>query len=253
MPKLNLKLVNKYQIVPKVYFLTFLSNTKTQYIPGQFFSLEVETKNFRPYSVCYVSNKAPHFFQQTKSLLDLDEGEYISFMISTKPGGTASQYFENVQTDTEINAIGPSGRFSLHINDKPKVFIATGTGLAPFLPMIHEILAKNSLAKIDLFFGCWKYTDNFAPKFFVDVTDHTKYPNLRIFTVAEDLENQQETQTLLGGRVTTVVPDIIKDFTHTDFYLCGHPAMVTDMGAVLVSNGGIEGENVFMEKFGTVK
>ena len=170
-------------------------------------------------------------------------------MISTKPGGTASVFFDEITVGTKLNAIGPSGRFALVNNDKPKVFVATGTGLAPFISMVHTIIKTNPEAKLDVFFGCWDLSGNFVNRFYNDIVNTT--PNLRIFTVAEDLKGEPETETTKGGRVTTVIPEVISDFNGTDFYLCGHPAMVAAMEEVLRQNGAGD-SNIIMEKFGTI-
>ena len=41
----------------------------------------------------------------------------------------------------ELNIIGPLGTFYLRADERPLLFLAGGTGLAPFLSML-EVLAK---------------------------------------------------------------------------------------------------------------
>jgi len=252
MPKMNFKLVFQTQLIPKVHFITFQTDSEIIFSPGQFFSIEVAPKVFRSYSTVEVSKQPPIFFSESQKLTVLEKGNYVSFMISTKPGGTASNFFETkVNEEISLEAVGPAGRFGMVSNPQGKVFICTGTGLAPFVPMIEGLLAENPDTKIQLFFGCWKLSDNFVSQFFQKFEDRIKYPNFKIITVAEDLEGQQENENLRSGRVTTVIPEILKDFVTNDFYLCGHPAMVADMESVL-KNSGVT-ENIHLEKFGVVK
>lgn len=258
MPKLPLKLVHKEQIIPKVYFLAFTSQVDLGYTAGQFFSIEIEPKVYRSYSVCYVGKKAPNFYKVGNDLPDLEVGEYICFMISTKPGGTASNFFENVQTGIELTGVGPAGTFRLKDNSMDKVFVATGTGLAPFIPMISNLLEANPATKIDLFFGSWTLADSFAVNFFYkylgnsdfpNTVANPNYPNFKIYHVAEDMQGNPETETIFGGRVTTVIPKVIEDLNSKEYYLCGHPAMVGAMEEVLL-NEGVDAEKIVMEKFG---
>lgn len=248
MPKINFKLVCKKQLIPKVYFLVFQSKSKVEALSGQFFSLEVGSKIFRSYSTVYADQKSPNFFEETQILPNLDDNSsYVCFMISTKPGGVASEYFEKIEVSQELMAIGPNGKFKLAENQNPKVFIATGTGLAPFVGMISDILEKDKNAKIKLFFGVWTKNDSFVKEFF-KTYPKSQYPSLEIYNIIDNSEGANLDEYNISGRVTTAIPEIVKDFKNTDFYLCGHPMMVTDMAKVLENLGAKE--NIYMEKFG---
>ncbi len=248
MPRSQFQLVSKINLIPKTYFLTFKTSGDLNFRPGQFFSLEVEPKQFRAYSTVHFDFRPPSYFPETESLNKLSQESYISFMISTKPGGKASEYFDNIKLGDELPALGPSGKFSLVKNDKPKVFVATGTGLAPFVGMIEELLEENPESQIKLFFGVWNKESDFAKKFFKKYHQNHNYPNFQIYTVIDDFKEEDLSETNLGGRVTDKIPEVINDLVKYDFYLCGHPAMVSAMNEVLV-NKGCEG-NIYMEKFG---
>ena len=258
MPKLSLTLAAKTQLIPKVYFLAFKVEVELGYKPGQFFSLEIEPKVYRPYSVCYVGKTAPNFYKVSQDLPNLETGEYICFMISTKPGGAASNYFENVQLQTTITGVGPAGDFKLQETPRDKVFVATGTGLAPFIPMISTLLEQNPETKIDLFFGSWTISDSFAANFFYKYLDNDnfpnslynpKYPNFKIYFVAEDMQGNPESDSIFEGRVTTVIPKVLSDLATKEYYLCGHPAMVGAVEEVLLGQN-VEPKNIVSEKFG---
>ena len=251
MPKQQFKLVYNKELIPKVHFFTFQTDIETNFVPGQFFSLEVAPKVNRSYSTVQCGKIAPNYFDE--GLPNLEVGEYASFMISTKPGGDASKFFEEIELGTSLQAVGPAGQFKLHLNDQAKVFIATGTGLAPFIGIIDQELNINPESKITVFFGCWKISDNFASKFLAKFADKSKYPNFNLFVVPEDLEGGSESEFVKMGRVTTVIPAVYSDYVKTDFYICGHPLMVADMAVVLENLGAVEKQNLFMEKFGVVK
>ena len=245
MQRPELKLVYKKTLSPKVYFLVFQSDIDIDYIPGQFLNLKLEEKTIRPYSISYVGKVPPNFNEKTKQLPNLTVGDYISFMISTRPDGDASKIVNQIEEGTVISAIGPSGRFKLSQNSRNKVFVATGTGLAPFVPMIKQALDNDPKTKIDIFFGCWNMGDNFSSMFF----ENDQIENLNIYVVAEDLEGHEESKYIKEGRVTTLIPEIIESIPETDFYLCGHPGMIGAMEKVLIDNN-CPAENIIKEKFG---
>jgi ferredoxin-NADP reductase len=248
MPKSNFTLAFKKEIISKVYFLVFRSDIDLEYKPGQFISLEIAPKTHRAYSVCHVGKTVPSFIDLENDLQELSQGEYICFMISTKPGGTASEFFDNVKEGIELPAIGPSGKFGLKETDLPKVFVATGTGLAPFVPMIRGLLSEDPNSHIDLFFGSWTAKEDFAKKFFPRFNDSSSYPNFRIFSVPEDAQGNTS-ETIIEGRVTTAIPQVYDRLGDKEFYMCGHPAMVTAMEEVL-KKAGVADNQIIMEKFG---
>ncbi|MEM1311945.1 MAG: FAD-dependent oxidoreductase [Patescibacteria group bacterium] len=247
MPKIQIKLINKTELSPQVYLLTFETESELVFTPGQFISVEIEPKINRPYSISYLGKDIPYFEGDLQAKSSLSAGNYLTLMISTKPGGAASDFFEKIKPGVTLNAIGPTGRFALVQNNRPKVFVATGTGLAPFTAMTQEIIEKDSNADISVFFGCWDLSGDFVHKFFIDLKSRAK--NLKVYTVAENLEGISESEFLKEGRVTKVIPETINNLNQADFYLCGHPAMVASMSDVLLKNKVLQ-SNIIMEKFG---
>lgn len=80
----------------------------------------------------------------------------IEFCISYKPDGPASDYFfKTIQADDTIRVKAPEGNFVLPDNKDQHVFlICTGTGLAPFRAMIHELMNQDKpYRSVHLIFG----------------------------------------------------------------------------------------------------
>ena len=61
-------------------------------------------------------------------------------------------------TKTEIEL--PLGHYTMARNPYRKVFIATGTGLAPFLPMFRQLEREGALGHAELYFGCRTAADD---------------------------------------------------------------------------------------------
>src|SRR5437667_215635 len=95
--------------------------------PGQFISIFAEKDGkriSRPYSIAsWPENKA-----------------YLELCIKVVEGGFMSNYLHHVRPGTKLPTIGPLGRF---VMQEPipydTVFVATGTGVAPFIAMMGHI------------------------------------------------------------------------------------------------------------------
>src|SRR5882762_3138358 len=95
--------------------------------PGQFISIfaEKEGKRIsRPYSIAsWPENK-----------------DYLELCIKIVEGGFMSNYLYHVPPGTKLQSIGPLGRFVIpEPIQYDTVFVATGTGVAPFISMLGHI------------------------------------------------------------------------------------------------------------------
>src|SRR5213596_4033482 len=121
---------------PETYLIrfTFENEPVFDFEPGQFISLfaEKEGKRIsRPYSIAsWPENK-----------------DYLELCIKIVEGGFMSNYLHHVAPGTKLQAIAPLGTFVLlEPPDYPirdTVFVATGTGVAPFVGMISHIFHMN--------------------------------------------------------------------------------------------------------------
>ncbi|GAB4143162.1 MAG: ferredoxin--NADP reductase [Patescibacteria group bacterium] len=247
MNKIELELILKKELSPKIYYLVYKSNQKIDFEPGQFLNLEVGPRVFRPLSIAQTQSELPHeLISEMAAESDPKNSFFITFLMNTKPGGPASNYFEEVECGTKLLALGPAGRFRLAANDNDKVFIATSTGLAPFIPMIQSELDEKPYANVKVFFGAWEESGLFANLFLKKYLSSEEYPNFKLYNVVENVSNGANG--CFPGRVTTVVPNEIDlNSTNIDFYLCGNPAMIRDMKQILESKNIF---NIYTESYG---
>src|SRR3972149_5851996 len=114
---------------PETYLIrfTFENEGVFDFEPGQFISVFAEKDGkriSRPYSIAsWPENKA-----------------HLELCIKVVEGGFMSNYLHHVPVGTKLQTIGPLGRFVLQ---EPipydTVFIATGTGVAPFIAVMGHI------------------------------------------------------------------------------------------------------------------
>jgi ferredoxin-NADP reductase len=127
------------------HFWLNLGDHEFDFESGQFITLDLpisdkRLKRWRSYSIASVHKELP--------LLEL--------CVVRLEGGAATEYlFDKIQVGDNIRFKGPSGAFVAPQNpDFDMVMICTGTGVAPFRPMIDELLRKQKTSrKIHLIFG----------------------------------------------------------------------------------------------------
>lgn len=137
-------------------------------------------------------------------------------------GGVASHYLCTHLKQGEAVQVSPAqGQLKLNDNDNPKVFLAGGTGITPFLAMIDSMTHHPAM---HLYWGM-SHADDFYMRPLrngLSVTYCTEnYP------VDAYLENPIE---------------------GADIYLSGPPAMVNDSRAKLLA-AGVEPSNIYHDEF----
>ncbi len=211
-------LAARERLTPSILRLAFELDAEPAAIaPGQFARLQVGADEWRDYSIAGW------------------EGRRVAFLISTRTGGHGSQFAEDSAIGTRTLMELPLGRYTLSRSPHRKVFVATGTGLAPFLPMFRELDRGGELATAVLVFGCRSAAD--------DIT--VGMPQLP-GTVIRCYSQSQAPEDGIRGRVTDALARIDFDAEGTDFYLCGASAMVADARQRLEERGA---RHLFVESY----
>jgi ferredoxin-NADP reductase len=105
--------------------------TRFGFVPGQWLSVKANTPGGEEITRAYSIASAPS-----------DNGR-VSFCLNRVPDGFMSNHLCNLDKGAEISFQGPFGDFILRPPLRDTVFIATGTGIAPFRSMLHWLLAEN--------------------------------------------------------------------------------------------------------------
>ena len=114
-----------------------------QFTPGQSICFEVETARKSNPVHRYYSLASPP--SQT-SRLDL--------LLSVADQGPGSSYLFKLTQGEEIQFTGPNGSFCLREDERRDIlFVATGTGIAPFRSMLHSLLDRPITNMVTLFWG----------------------------------------------------------------------------------------------------
>jgi benzoate/toluate 1,2-dioxygenase reductase subunit len=166
----------------------------------------------------------------------------ISFLIKKIPGGVMSRWLESAQAGNKVELTGPLGSFYLRAVERPLLFLAGGTGLAPFLSMLEVLARASSQQKVHLIYGVTRDLDLVQ----VDAIDAyvAKLPNFTYSTVVADTESTHPRK----GWVTQHMPAEAVNDGDVDVYLCGPPPMV-DAVRKHFDDNGVKPNSFHYEKF----
>ena len=199
-------LTSKRRLTPSVWEVVLCLDGKiSSWAPGQFARLHVGDNAWRDYSIAGL------------------EDNRLRLLISTRTGGRGSQFIENADTGTSTVVELPLGGFGLADSDRRRLFIATGTGIAPMLAMFAQ---APGIEHDTLLFGCRRRDE--------DLTTLIESPMpgrvLRCLS-------REEVPDTFHGRVTDALAELAGDLRLeprcTDVYLCGSAAMVSDTRRLL--------------------
>lgn len=161
-----------------------------------------------------------------------DEGSRLRFLVKLNTGGPAADFFAQLPIGAAVDMTGPHGFFVLdadHAGDV--VFAATGTGLAPILPMMAELAKRPAGGRRLLFWGVRREEDLFVVDEVQAICKHAGC-ELKLF-----LSQPSAAWTGLRGRITEPVLAALPDLQRPTFYLCGNGAMIKDLKTALIGAG----------------
>lgn len=208
--------------------------------------IQPEVKPFRPGQFCSI-RVGEGFFRAYSIASDYKNFSEYKFLVSITHEGIGANYFRNIKIGDEVNFLGPNGHFYIKTPVADNIiFCATGTGIAPFIPMINFLVDNKCDTKIALIHGM-KQENNF--EFYKSIHDDfkKKCPNfISKFFVSKPNKILEE---FTVGRITDEIKKLdLSKHKNTQFYLCGHPEMVNEITSYLLEKG-LDSENIITESF----
>jgi benzoate/toluate 1,2-dioxygenase reductase subunit len=209
------ELIERRWLSNKSFEITLTKPKYFEYLPGQWIRLIHEA------------------VERDYSLVSAPTDPNLALCIRNIEGGILSPGLGNAPVGSRFNFNGPHGYFTFRPSTRPAVFVATGTGLAPFVSMARSgvtgfILLHGVNSAEDLY-----YTSVFksAAKQYVPCISETdrSYPT-RIFGVA-----------------LPIICEKIWPRGLYDFYLCGRREMIRDV--TFLVDEKFSGSLIFTETF----
>ncbi len=204
--------------------------------PGQFVQLETPAYDglgepvYRAYSLAS-SAAAP---------------ERLELLIRKVPRGIATTYVhELLLVGDRVRLNGPYGDFTLRETPAEAVFIAGGSGLAPFESILADMAARGIEKRATLFFGAVSRRDLYDLERMAgwerEVAGFRAVPALSRPAPEDAWEGET-------GLITDVVARHYGDMAAMEAYLCGSPGMIDACIAVLTGKGLPE-DKIYFDKF----
>jgi NAD(P)H-flavin reductase len=167
-----------------------------------------------------------------------DLTEYEFFIRHVPQGGFTPLLWERKVGDP-INIKGPKGRFVLQDDGRTCLFVASGTGLAPFMSMIETLRARGQSREIDLLHGV-SYDHDLAWRDHLhELCSGDELPLHYAGTVSR--AQHCPGWTGLVGRVENVLADHLESHglnaENTTIYLCGNPEMISSVDQLATERG----------------
>lgn len=213
----EVQLVDRRMLAPNILEARFHRPPRLTFVPGQFMSVFAGD------------------FQRDYTMVSSPSDPTLDFCIGLWPGGRFSEMIRGAKVGDLFRFAGPHGHFIFHRAPKPAVFVATGTGIAPFVAYCRGG-AKPSL----LLHGVR------SPAHLVyDETlraGSTRYcPCLSRLS-----ETAQRPADAFAGRVTDYLRSALAAGAY-DFYLCGRRDMIREATAII--DRRFDGSRLFVEPY----
>ena len=200
-------------ITPTIRDITLCLPTRATWEPGQYALVRVAPYQWRPYSLATPS------------------GRIVRLLVDTRTRGHGAAWATHAVPGDQVTLELPYGHFlhdaatgDTHPDDTPRrrrIFIATGTGIAPFLAEFSDAARANDT----LIVGYSTTSD--------DLTSRLTATLPRVVTCI----SREDAPGCFHGRVTHYLRAHGID-PHADYYVCGSPLMVADVARLIRDAGG---------------
>lgn len=207
-----------------------------EFVPGQCLTLETAT---------YGKTQQP--VKRTYSIATLpSDSHYVELMIRFVPGGICTTWvFTVLKEGDHVRLRGPYGQFRMSVAGGPMIWIAGGSGMAPFWSMIRHMREHNIQRPCTYFFGAVQKRDLFLVE---ELRQMEK--ELPAFGFVPALSAPAPGDQWAGetGLVTEVVQRRVSSYSGEEFYLCGSGAMV-EAARRMLEEKGVTRDRVFFDRF----
>jgi ferredoxin--NADP+ reductase len=231
-PQYNARLVRRVDETESLaYFWVRFDGEPTPFEPGQYMTIGVMVDGRivqRPYSVA-----SPPVVAGTDG---------YEFYVRLVQGGTFTPLLWQMPIGQGMRMIGPKGKFVLRPDDdRTHVFISSGTGNAPFVSMMRQLMADGCPRRA-LFLNGVSHAHELGYRSIVEDWQRTgAYPVTYIPTVSRPNDPVNASWDGRTGRVESILGPVLDehglDPDNSIAYICGNPDMILSAEATLLERG----------------
>jgi NAD(P)H-flavin reductase len=185
--------------------------------------------NFKPgQRICLIYNAVERDYSMVSTPADTD----LILCIRYVKEGMLSPQLSSLTMGTRLEFTGPHGYFTFQPSPRPAIFVATGTGIAPFCSIV-----SSGVTDITLLHG-------------VTLADDLYYADFLRSAVKSYIpclsKPDESSEDYITGRVTDYLQQQLAPGAY-DFYLCGRSEMIRD--ATLLIDERFEGSFIYTEQY----
>ncbi|MFI5225706.1 MAG: FAD-binding oxidoreductase [Candidatus Limnocylindrales bacterium] len=231
-PAYNARLVRREDMTESLAsFWVRFDGDPTPFDAGQYMTIGVMVDGKlvqRPYSVA-----SPPAVTST---------EGYEFYVRLVQGGTFTPLLWELPVGHGMRMIGPKGRFTLLPDDgRTHIFISSGTGNAPFVAMMRQLLIDGVPRRV-VFLNGVSYAEELGYREVVEGWERSgEYPVTYIPTVSRPNDPANAGWTGRTGRVESILGPVLDELGLSPgdsiAYLCGNPDMILAAEATLLERG----------------
>ena len=236
-PQYNARLVRREDMTESLaYFWVRFDGEPTPFEPGQYMTIGVMVDGRivqRPYSVA------------SPPIVAGDEG--YEFYVRLVQGGTFTPLLWRLPVGQAMRMIGPKGKFMLEPDDdRTHIFVSSGTGNAPFVSMMRQLLADGR-PRPAVFLNGVSHAHELGYREIVEGWERSgEYPVRYVPTVSRPQDPLNAAWSGRTGRVESILGPVLDelglDASNSIAYICGNPDMILSAEETLLERGYPEGQ-----------
>ena len=231
-PQYNARLVRREDETDSLaYFWVKFEGEPTPFEAGQYMTIGVMVGDRivqRPYSVASPPARAG--------------SDGYEFYVRLVQGGPFTPLLWRLPVGHPMRMIGPKGKFTLlPDDDRTHVFISSGTGNAPFVAMMRQLLLEGRPRRVVFLNGVSHEHELGYRDILEDWQRSGAYPMLYLPTVSRPGDPRNSDWVGRTGRVESILGPALDELglspADSVAYICGNPDMILSAEATLLERG----------------
>ena len=169
----------------------------------------------------------------------------VEFLIKLRAGGRLSESIASgaLHPGVQMRVRGPLGQFRMRRSHRPKVLVASGSGMAPIRAMLHELASQSDVPKVTFFYGA------LTPDELILMDEmrslEAQHDWLEFVPVVQEQADGWPGE---RGLVTQVLAQRMPSLRGKEVYLCGAPSLI-DEAIEVAEQKGAKSRHIFFERF----
>jgi ferredoxin-NADP reductase/MOSC domain-containing protein YiiM len=187
------------------------------------------------------------------SLSDLPAADHFRISVKSELNGVGSSFLCNrAREGDRLDVSAPRGSFTLRPGENPVVLLSAGVGATPVMSMLHSLAAEKSQREIWWVYGARNSSEHpFAEESRSLLKQLSRGRAYIVYSKPAAID-RVGADFDAPGHIDTALLEKIGVSQNSDFYLCGPPSFLQNMGDGL-RNWGVLTGNVHTEIFGSLK